>query len=284
MMVDRDCSAALGERTSLDAHFETCRAMYETAVRAAGFQRGWHVLDAGSGPGGYLPWLGELVGRSGQITALDLDAAHIQTIAQSSGHLPCKIDAKVGSLLEMPFETDRFDAVWLSNALVHCDDADLMIALAECQRVVRPGGIIAVKELLEESLAPLPPTIFANYWDACLAGLSAKHPWSVMVHRSRTALDLHVYLERSGLVNVRQQLFTYEYGAPLEPCQREWLMSLLGYCRAYVDEFRVPDADLPFWHSMTPEGFAAPGHFINHPRLRVREGNVLAVGTVPSRS
>jgi len=43
----------------------------------------------------------------------------------------------------------------------------------------------------------------------------------------------------------------------------------------------VPAADLAFWRTMTPAGYASPDHIINHPDFYYREGNTLAVGVVP---
>ncbi|HEY7908831.1 MAG TPA: hypothetical protein VIC60_08140, partial [Thermomicrobiales bacterium] len=39
----------------LDVHFEASRPEYEAMLRSVGLQPGWHVLDAGSGSGSYLP-------------------------------------------------------------------------------------------------------------------------------------------------------------------------------------------------------------------------------------
>jgi len=63
---------AVSDAPWLDLHFQTCRAEYEDAVHFVGIEPGWTVLDAGSGSGGYIPLLRELVGPTGQVTALDL--------------------------------------------------------------------------------------------------------------------------------------------------------------------------------------------------------------------
>src|SRR3954452_13817484 len=61
----------------LDAHFERSRAIYEAMAGAVGLEPGWRVLDAGCGPGSFLPTLAALVGTSGALIALDLDAENL---------------------------------------------------------------------------------------------------------------------------------------------------------------------------------------------------------------
>ncbi len=56
----------------LDAHFAMARAEYEAMCRSVGIQAGWRVLDAGCGPGGFLPTIADLVGPGGGIAAIDL--------------------------------------------------------------------------------------------------------------------------------------------------------------------------------------------------------------------
>src|SRR5215217_7476728 len=63
---------ALGDASWLDAHYESARAEYEDVVRFVGILPGWTVLDAGCGSGGYVPLIGELVGATGRVAALDL--------------------------------------------------------------------------------------------------------------------------------------------------------------------------------------------------------------------
>jgi arsenite methyltransferase len=40
-------------------------------IRSVGIKPGWRVLDAGCGGGSFLPLLAELVGKDGNVSALD---------------------------------------------------------------------------------------------------------------------------------------------------------------------------------------------------------------------
>ncbi|MCZ7571578.1 MAG: hypothetical protein M5U01_23770 [Ardenticatenaceae bacterium] len=56
---------ALSASNWLETHYLAGQPEYEAMVRAAGFQPGWHVLDAGCGGGSFLPLLSELLGPAG---------------------------------------------------------------------------------------------------------------------------------------------------------------------------------------------------------------------------
>jgi SAM-dependent methyltransferase len=69
---------------------------------------------------------------------LDLSPASIR-VCRGVG-----LDAHEGSALALPFQDDEFDAGWSMSTLMHLAGDDLTTALAELQRVVRPGGLLEV--------------------------------------------------------------------------------------------------------------------------------------------
>jgi ubiquinone/menaquinone biosynthesis C-methylase UbiE len=89
----------------------------EEALRYVGVESGWTVLDAGCGPGGYLPLLGELVGTSGRIAALDLAPENIALAERlvEEGRCAAAVDLRIGSVLDLPYATATFDCVWCAN-------------------------------------------------------------------------------------------------------------------------------------------------------------------------
>ena len=55
-----------------------------------------------------------------------------------------KVDLRVASVLDLPFEDDRFDAVMVESVLAFVDDKSR--AIRECIRVTRPGGYVGLNE------------------------------------------------------------------------------------------------------------------------------------------
>src|SRR6185295_17964074 len=89
-------NATLCGRRWLDAHFAARAQSCEQAVRSIGIEPGWSVLDAGCGTGPFLPWLGELVGASGKLNALDIAADHVAYVQRLGEELPCELIATRG--------------------------------------------------------------------------------------------------------------------------------------------------------------------------------------------
>ncbi|WP_243793847.1 class I SAM-dependent methyltransferase [Saccharopolyspora gloriosae] len=144
--------AALGYTTStglaftheeiVDPHFEACADAYREAVEGVGIRAGWHVLDAGCGSGTFLPWLAELVGERGRISALDLAWENAERASERMRNHQARLRTEIrqGSVLRLPYPDASFDAVWCANTTQYLDDAELARALSEFRRVTRPGG------------------------------------------------------------------------------------------------------------------------------------------------
>ncbi|HMP41000.1 MAG TPA: class I SAM-dependent methyltransferase [Roseiflexaceae bacterium] len=130
----------------IDAHYAVCRTMYEAMLRAVGIQPGWHVLDAGCGSGSFLPLIAELVGPGGAITAFDLDPENVARVEALRARLDVPVDVQIGNATNLPYPDNTFDAIWSANVIQYLKGDELAQMLHECVRVVKPGGIVAIKE------------------------------------------------------------------------------------------------------------------------------------------
>src|SRR4051812_2448098 len=128
----------------LDVHFSAAASAYEALLNAAGFIEGSSVLDAGCGSGPFLPLLRQRVGERGQVHALDLAAENIDAACRHGGLHVC---TTLGSVTHLPYSDAVFDGAWSANVLQYFDDVDAVRVLTEMRRVVRPGGIVAVKDV-----------------------------------------------------------------------------------------------------------------------------------------
>ena len=133
----------------LDTHFAWMRPEYEAMLRWVGIKPGWRVLDAGSGPGSFLPLMTTLVGPTGSIDAIDLAPENIATLEKRAQREKwvAPVTGKVGSIASLPYDDNTFDAVWCANSTQYLSDDQLRAFLGEARRVVRPGGLVAIKEL-----------------------------------------------------------------------------------------------------------------------------------------
>ncbi len=270
---------ALTEAGWLDVHFEACRPEYEAMLSSVGIEPGWHVLDAGCGSGSYLPLLTELVGSSGRVAALDLASDNIAIVEKrlSGWDLPCPVEARTASLESLPYPDDTFDAVWCANTTLHFGNEELPSVLAELRRVVRSGGLVAVKDLDTNLLRFYPADPFLIF-HLSESGLCAERETAESIGSLR-GRELRRWLERSGLTEVWQRTTLIERWAPLRAVERQLFGDWLGYLADLAEERGVPEADLETWRAVRDP--AAPEYLPDHPEFYACEGQVVAVGRVP---
>jgi demethylmenaquinone methyltransferase/2-methoxy-6-polyprenyl-1,4-benzoquinol methylase len=118
--------------------FGADRGWRRVTVDAAGIAPGVRVLDLGCGTGDLCR---DASVRGAEVVGLDPAARMIEI---ATGRAPdCRFVRAHGEAL--PFENGSFDAVVTGFALRNFSDVDAV--LAECARVLRPGGRIAILEV-----------------------------------------------------------------------------------------------------------------------------------------
>ncbi|WP_420803360.1 class I SAM-dependent methyltransferase [Streptomyces naphthomycinicus] len=143
---------------------------------------------------------------------MDVDERQVAVAAARIGqsYPSCGVQVRQGDVLCLPFEDDSFDAVWCSDTVRYLDDGQLSVALGEFRRVLRPGGVLAVRER-DPSLVmvrPGDPYLFLDYYRAVAAHVACTRH----LLRSR---ELHRRLEGAGFTMVRQHTILIEHYAPL---------------------------------------------------------------------
>ena len=104
------------------------------------------VLDFGCGPGTITVGLAEAV-KPGETHGVDVEESQIElarAAAVSGGH--DNVAFHVGNVYELPFADDFFDVAHCHAVLMHVPDTEA--ALREVKRVLKPGGIVASREMI----------------------------------------------------------------------------------------------------------------------------------------
>lgn len=115
------------------------------------------VLDVGCGPGTITAGLAQ---RAGRAVGLDMSA---EMVAAAREHAAAEgvgnAAFEVGSAYELPFDGASFDVVHAHQVLQHLSDP--VRALREFRRVLRPGGLVAVRDSDYATMvhAPVEPAI-----------------------------------------------------------------------------------------------------------------------------
>ncbi len=138
------------------------RLQSRTVERAAAFflphlQPGMTLLDCGCGPGSITVGLAEVV-APGEVVGIDIETSQVETARSHAREREVQnVRFEVGSVFELPFPDASFDAAFAHTLLQHLNQP--MKALSEIHRVLKPGGIIGIKEDDQGSviLAPFDP-------------------------------------------------------------------------------------------------------------------------------
>ena len=267
----------LSDASYIDLHFEVNRPEYTDIVNRVGFEPGWHVLDAGCGSGSFLPLIADIVGPDGALTAVDLAPENVE-VADSrlrKWDLPCATRILEASILELPFEDDSFDAVWCANVTQYLTDDELVQAIAEFRRVTRPGGLIAIKDVLSAlvTVEPAPAGIIHE------SVAEEARQGGVQARGAIRSWNLTRYLERAGLESVTQEASVIERRAPLSQETRELYAAYLRFMGEEAHQLSVSDEFLRFWSRQLDT--SSPEAVVNHPDFYFVERQTLAVGRVP---
>ena len=126
-------------------HFGGLQATDVLAVKA-GIRDEHHVLDVCSGMGGPARYIAHTVGC--RVTGIDFtESRYLSAIKLTEMvGLDALVDFVHGNALEMPFDNNRFDVVIGQEAWCHVPDKPRLIA--ECARVLKPGGVIAFTDIV----------------------------------------------------------------------------------------------------------------------------------------
>ena len=134
---------------------ETCAAFLLPRLRPDA-----EVLDLGCGPGTIT--LG-LARRAGRVVGLDVAAKMVDQARElAAGSEVHNVSFEVGSAYELPFGDGSFDVVYAHQVMQHL--ADPVRALREARRVLRPGGLVAVRDSDYGTMVHSPVEHAIGFW------------------------------------------------------------------------------------------------------------------------
>lgn len=138
-----------------------------TAV--ADLHPGETVLDLGSGTGGDVLISARRVGPTGRVIGLDMTTEMLELArANAAAAGVTNVQFLHGYLEEVPLPDDTVDVV-ISNCVLNLA-ADKTVVLREAARVLRPGGRLAVSDVVaDDDIDPAIRTDMAA-WTRCVAG------------------------------------------------------------------------------------------------------------------
>ena len=138
-------------------------------ITLASLLPGQTVLDLGSGAGLDCFFAARKVGEAGHVIGVDMTPEMIERATASAQRMNIgNVEFRQGFIEELPVESDSVD-VTISNCVINLAP-DKSRVFAEVFRVLKPGGKLAVSDIVTGG--PLPEAIKKSLsaWAGCVAG------------------------------------------------------------------------------------------------------------------
>ncbi|WP_181795178.1 class I SAM-dependent methyltransferase [Streptomyces sp. WELS2] len=256
------------DRETEAGHFLAAAPRHWAAVRGVGLLPGWRVLVMGRHAFGYLRWIADLVGRRGSVVVVIPGSSPADARGSVlASRLPCPVTVVHTDGGPLPFPDDEFDAAWCAGILDTRAEEEVADLFAEVERVIRPQGVVAVRDSVPHLLIVRPgdPYLITDFRRAAAALLDCPQ-------RLTLGQDVHLQLRHSGFTRVEQHVDLVEYYAPVpHPVRRYYQQALAAVAR----QAAIVGMDERWHHLRRGDD---PGHPLHAPDAYVSEGYVLASG------
>jgi len=124
----------------------------EAGLQILGVKSGECVLEIGFGTGHALEELARQVGESGLVAGVELSPGMIEVARK---RMQAEVPERGAQIIQgdgtlLPFESTIFDVVFLSFTLELFSEADILVVLGECHRVLKLDGRLGVVSLTKQ--------------------------------------------------------------------------------------------------------------------------------------
>jgi arsenite methyltransferase len=146
----------------------------------ADLSEGERVIDLGSGSGMDLFFAAERVGQFGSVVGVDFTAEQLEKarrIAEASGY--SQVEFRESRIERLPAEDESFDCV-ISNGVINLAP-EKQAVFAEAARVLRPGGRLAIADIISEQQMKESIVCDADLWASCIGGASQQDAYGAAI-------------------------------------------------------------------------------------------------------
>jgi arsenite methyltransferase len=155
--------------TSLPADVTALSLGCGDPVAIAELQAGQTVLDLGSGGGIDCFLAARQVGANGRVIGVDMTPAMLAKAEKNKAKLGLtNVEFRHGQIEALPVEDDSVDVI-ISNCVVNLSP-DKPAVLREAWRVLKPGGRLAISDMVTEGEFTAEQKEDMASWSGCIAG------------------------------------------------------------------------------------------------------------------
>jgi len=176
----------------------------------ADLKPGQSVLDLGSGSGMDALYAAALVGPTGRVAGIDFTREQLdkaRTLAAESG--AGQVDFHEGRIEALPFPDASFDCV-ISNGVVNLSP-DKPVVFDECARVLKPGGRLAIADIVSERQLTDAIVCDADLWASCIGGAAQEDDYRDAIARAGLVVE-QVRTNPYGFLSDQARSASRKYG------------------------------------------------------------------------
>ncbi|MCJ7531818.1 MAG: arsenite methyltransferase [Anaerolineales bacterium] len=176
-------------------------------VTLASLQPGQIVLDLGSGGGIDCFLAAKAVGESGHVIGVDMTPEMLEQARANKAKLGVdNIEFRLGEIEHLPAADDSVDVI-ISNCVINLSP-DKPQVFREAHRVLKPGGRLAVSDIVTDGALPDKVKSSLSAWAGCIASaLQAKDYLAAIEAAGFIDVELKpVYWDKSTIDDAMEQL------------------------------------------------------------------------------
>ena len=171
---------------------------------------GERVLDLGSGSGMDAFVAARLVGPTGRVLGVDFTAEQLEKARRLAGEAGVgNVEFQEGRIEEVPAADGSVDCV-VSNGVVNLSPAKQRV-FAEAARVLRPGGRLAVADIVSERQLVESIVCNADLWASCIGGAAQEDDYRAAVAEAGLRVET-VRPNRYGFLSDQARNASARYG------------------------------------------------------------------------
>jgi len=154
----------------------------------ADLQPGEAVLDLGSGSGMDACFAALMVGWTGRVVGIDFSTdqlAKARRLAANAGY--SQVELLEGRIEDLPVEDETFDCV-ISNGVINLSPGKERV-FAEAARVLRPGGRLAIADIVTQQQLNDGIVCNADLWASCIGGAAQQDAYRAAIETTGLRVD-----------------------------------------------------------------------------------------------
>jgi ubiquinone/menaquinone biosynthesis C-methylase UbiE len=223
-----ECGLPLNAVAWLEMHHRCKAVEREQMIRDLQLKAGSLVVDAGCGPGLWIPLLARAIGPQGRIIGVDISVEALVTAQRRSAGTwyQRQVEYKLAPLEQLPVAHGTVDAIFCANVSQYLPDP--VNTFKTLGRYLAPGGRLIVKDIDFGTLRfhTIDPALQARVFQARERWERVRVAYGYPFEDSWVGSKLAAYFREAGYEQIVEKTYLIRRRYPLSPDYRAYLQGI----------------------------------------------------------